>query len=366
MPQPSERSGTSLSSTTGRSDRLRRVGEAALWTIVIVVAVIGALRLLAELRLVVLPVLLAVVLATFLLPPTRWLTRRGWPRGVSALVVVVLTLMAVGLSFAFLVPPVVSQFGTFDFQLSTVVDRIERWIAASPLPLSTGQIGGVIEDLDNRVGESFDAVARGIVSGAVVAVEILAGLLLAIAVLFFLLKDGERIWAWVVSLTPSSRREDVDAIGMRSWHALGGFVRGQFVVAVFDAVLIGLALVLIGVPLAVPLGVLVFFGAFVPVVGAALTGLLAVLVALVSVGVGGALAALAAIIVVQQLEGNILQPVVVGRAVDVHPIAILLAVTAGAVLAGIIGAMVAGPAVAVAAATLGYLREERDRLREAG
>ena len=345
---------------SGGVGRLRRVGEVALWLIVILVALIGAVRLLADLRLVVLPVLLAMVLATFLMPPTRWLAGRGWPRAAAALAVVTAALVGLVVTFALLVPPVVAQFGEFDFQLSGAVDRVESWIRASPLPVSTDQISQAIDTVQSRVAESFDTVARSALSGAIVAVEIIAGLLLAVVVLFFLLKDGERIWAWVVSLAVPSRREDVDAIGKRSWQALGGFVRGQFVVAAFDAVLIGLALVVIGVPLALPLSVLVFFGAFVPVIGATVTGLLAVLVALVSVGVGGAVATIAAIIVVQQVEGNVLEPVVVGHAVDVHPLAILLAVTAGAVLAGIIGAMVAAPAVAVAAAVLGYLREHSE------
>lgn len=236
----------------GGDRRLRRVGEAALWLIVIAAALIGALTLLAELRLVVLPVLLALVLATFLMPPTHWLSRRGSPRGLAALAVVAVTLAAVALSFAFLVPPVVSQFAQIDFQVSGGVDRLQSMIRASPLPVSTEQMSQVIDNLQDRVGESFAVLARRVLSGAVVAVEIMAGLLLAVAVLLFLLKDGEPMWAWLVSLTPPARREDVDAIGRRSWEALGGFIRGQSVVALFDAVLIGLALALIGVRLALP------------------------------------------------------------------------------------------------------------------
>lgn len=163
----------------------------------------------------------------------------------------------------------------------------------------------------------------------------------------------------MVSLIPRRSRQDIDAMGIRSWEALGGFARGPLIVALLDAVLIGLALLVIGVPLALPLGVLIFFGAFTR------TGLLAVVVALVSQGITAALLALAAILIVQQLEGNVLQPVVVGRAVDVHPIAIVLGVTAGAVLAGIIGAMVAAPLVAVAAAVLSYRREHESERTEA-
>ncbi len=218
-----------------------------------------------------------------------------------------LAVTALALIFAFLVPPVVSQFRQLDFQVSGAVNRLEDWIRTSPLPVSVEQLSQATDDLQSRIGESFSVVARRVVTGAVVAVEIVAGLLLAVAVLFFILKDGERIWAWLVSLSPPARRRDVDAMGHRAWEALGGFVRGQFVVAVFDAVLIGLALLLIGVPLALPLAVLVFFGAFVPVIGATVSGLLAVVMAVVSVGLSGALATLAAIVVVQQLEGNVLR-----------------------------------------------------------
>ena len=178
--------------------------------------------------------------------------------------------------------------------------------------------------------------------------------------LFYLLKDGERIWGWLVSLVTPARRDDVRQAGELAWQALAGFVRGQTLVALFDAVLIGSAIAILGVPLALPLAVLTFFGAYVPVIGATVTGLLAVFVALASQGIVAASAVLAAILVVQQIEGNMFQPVVVGRTVQVHPLAILLGVTAGGVLAGIIGAMIAAPVVAVAGAVLRYVRERSD------
>jgi putative heme transporter len=149
-------------------------------------------------------------------------------------------------------------------------------------------------------------------------------------------------------------------MGRRSWRALGGFLRGQTLVAVFDAVFIGLALVVVGVPLVLALAVLTFFGAYIPIIGAVVPGAAAALVALETDGVTTALAVVVAILVVQQIDANVFQPVVVGRAVEVHPVAILLGVTAGGVLAGIVGAMVAAPVVAVGAAILGYLRERGD------
>ena len=337
--------------------RLRRVGEACLWLLVIGAAVVAAAYVAARLRLVVLPIALALVLATFLAPPVGWLKRRGWPDALAAITVLVAALVVLGGTLAVLVPPVVDEFADLDVGITGGVDRIQDWLAESPLPVSSDQVAAAIDRVQQRASEGFDAIAGQVVSGAFLVVEVVTGLLLAIVVLFFLLKDGDLIWDWTVGLAPPRRRGDVREIGRRMWEALGGFVRGQTLVALFDAVLIGLALAIIGVPLVLPLAVLTFFGAYVPVVGATVTGLLAVLVALVSQGSLEAVLVLAAILLVQQIEGNVLQPVVVGRAIHAHPVAILLGITAGGVLAGIVGVMVAAPLVAVSAAILAYLRE---------
>ena len=176
---------------------------------------------------------------------------------------------------------------------------------------------------------------------------------------FFFIRDGAQIWGWVVDLFPSRVRPDAHAVGRRSWSALSGYVRGMALVALVDAVLIGLALAIIGVPLVVPLMALTFFGAFVPLVGAFVAGLVAALVALVSRGLVAALLVTGAIVVIQQLEGDLIYPQVVGRSVNLHPVAVLLAVAAGAVLGGIAGAVLAVPAAAVLWATVVQLREAR-------
>lgn len=341
------------------SPRLRRLGETCLWLLVIGAAVYAALRLAAELRLVVLPVLLAVVLATFLELPAGALRRRGLPNALAALLVVLAALVVL-VALGTLVWNGLSEVEELDVSLSDGIEEVQDWLREGPVGLSDGEINRAVDDIQEQVRSNVSAITTGAISGAVLLVEVLAGLLLTLVLLFFLLKDGDRIWRWLVSLAPRARRPDVEELGSRSWTALGGFLRGQTIVALFDAVLIGLALVVIGVPFVIPLALLTFFGAFVPFVGATVTGLAAVLVALVANGPIAALLVLAAIIAVQQLEGNVLEPVVVGRAVHAHPIAILLGVTAGAVTAGIIGAMVAAPAVAVATATLGFIRD-RDR-----
>lgn len=350
---------TTEPSGRGASPRLRRVGETCLWLLVIGAAVYAALRLAAELRLVVLPVLLALVLATLLELPAGALRRRGLPNALAALLVVLAALVVLG-ALGTLVWNGLSDVDELDVSLSDGIEEVQDWLRDGPVGLSDSEINRGVDNIQEQVRSNVSAITTGAVSGAVLLVEVLAGLLLALVLLFFLLKDGDRIWRWLVSLAPRARRRDVEELGSRCWTALGGFLRGQTIVALFDAVLIGLALVLIGVPFVIPLALLTFFGAFVPFVGATVTGLAAVLVALVANGPVAALLVLAAIIAVQQFEGNVLEPVVVGHAVHVHPIAILLGVTAGAVTAGIIGAMVAAPTVAVAAAMLAFVRERRD------
>ena len=261
---------------------------------------------------------------------------------------------------AAIIPPTVNRIGALDVSLSGGLDEVERWLSDSPLPLTDNQAASVVGELQDAISGQLSALADTAVSGALLTLEVVAGLGLTIVLLFFFLRDGGGLWRWCTSLTPPHRRADVEELGRRSWEALGGFVRGQTVVALFDAVFIGISLAVLGVPLVLPLAVITFFGAYVPIVGATVAGAAAALVALVTEGPATALAVVGAIIVVQQVEGNILQPVVVGRATDVHPVAVLLGVTTGAVLAGIVGAMVAAPTVAVGAAILGYLRERGD------
>jgi predicted PurR-regulated permease PerM len=340
--------------------RLRRLGEACLWLLVIGATVVAAAHVAAALRLVVLPVALGLVLATILAPAVGWLKAHGWPDAAAAAAALAAAVAVLGGLLALVAPPVIEQFAGLDIGITAGVDRVQDWLADSPLPLDQAQITNLVDDLQQQIAQRLDTIAASAATGAFLVLEVVTGVLLAIVVLFFLLKDGERIWSWTVSLAPPGRRDDARAMGAHAWSALGGYVRGQSLVALFDAALIGIALVIIGVPLVLPLAVLTFFGAYVPVIGATLSGLLAVLVALVVEGPLAAALTLAAILGVQQIEGNIFQPYVVGRAVDAHPLAILLGVTAGAALAGIIGAMIAPPLVAVGAALLRYLRERAE------
>ncbi|HEU4976536.1 MAG TPA: AI-2E family transporter [Baekduia sp.] len=348
--------------------RFRSVGEACLWLLVVAVVVIGLLNLAWRLKLVVLPVLFALVFSTFLTPPARWLRRHGWPNALSAAASLVGALVLVGVLGLVVVPSTIEELDNLNVSLSGGLGQVEQWLADGPL--TDEQAHTVVGHVQDVVNSNLDKIAAGAVSGAMVTLEILGGLALTLVLLFFFIKDGDRMWAWLVGLAPRGHRETVDEMGRRSWHALGGFVRGQTLTALFDAVFIGLALLVLGVPLVLPLAVITFFGAYVPIIGATVAGAAAALVALVTDGFATALGVVVAVLIVQQLEGNVFHPVVVGRAISVHPAAVLLGVTAGGVLGGVIGAMVAAPTVAMGAAILDVARtrsgEERaDEVREA-
>ena len=210
----------------------------------------------------------------------------------------------------------------------------------------------------DRVRDNVGAIGGGLVSGAVIAVELAAGALVALVLTFFLVKDGHRMWGWFEGLFSGPRREGARELGERVWSTLSAYVRGLVVVALFDAVVIGLALLVIGVPLVVPLAVVTFFGAFIPIVGAFVAGLAAALVALVAGGVDDALLVIVVFVVIQQVESEVLYPVVVGRALRLHPVPILLAVTAGGVLFGIAGAALGAPVAAVVTTAAVFWREQ--------
>ena len=343
--------------------RLRRLGETCLWTLVIAAAAIAVFWVAGRLRIVVLPIGLAVVLATFLWPPTRRLRDAGLPRGAAATAVLGVTMTALTVLIALVLPETIDEFGELDVGIAEVLEAIEDWLVNGTLALSPDQVDDLADNLREHAQASAGTVAGGALTGALLLTEIIAGVVIATVVLFFFLKDGDRIWNWICGLVPPEHRAAVEEIGSRSWRTLGAFLRGQALVALFDAVFIGLALVIIGTPLVLPLVVLTFFGAFIPIIGAFAAGAAAVLVALVFQGVTEALIVLAAIVVVQQIESNIFEPVIVGRSVKVHPLAILLGVTIGFTIGGIIGALVAAPLVAVGATILAYLRERADAAR---
>jgi putative heme transporter len=330
------------------------------WRLLVVGGAVVALAfLLARLRLVVLPLFAAILLSTLLAPLAGALRRRGWPRAAAAMTAAGAGLIGVGGLVTAIAVPLAAELDDVDGGVRQGVERIGDWLAAGPFGLTERQADQAIERGFEQLRSHGGELAGGVLSGTMLALELLVGALLALFLLFFFLKDGDRIWAWLVALFPQRARPDVDAIGRRGFSVLGGYLRGIALVALVDAVLIGAALATLGIPFALPLALLTFLGGFFPVVGANIAGFAAAMVALVSDGPVAALIVAAVVLVVQQLEGHLLQPLIVGRSVRLHPVAILLALTAGGVLWGIPGAFLAVPLTAVVASSLSYLRAAR-------
>jgi putative heme transporter len=337
-----------------------RTTAAIAWRVLVLAAVVFLLGLaVARLRLVVLPLFGALLAATFLAPPVSWLRGRGVPAGLASLTVILGAIAIVGGISAALAPQVAGEIEELDVSVTGGVDEIEEWLIEGPLSLSRESVNDLFDRAEQELRDSSDVIASGALSGATIALEVIAAALLGLVILFFLLKDGPRIWAFLVDLFPIRIREDVRGMGERAWMTLGGFLRGTAIVAAIDAFFIGLTLALVGVPFVVPLAVITFFGGFVPIVGAFVAGFASAMVALVSNGLTAALIVVGATLAVQQIEGNLLQPIIVGRRVLLHPIVVLLAVTTGGVLWGVLGAFIAVPVASAAWAAVSYLREQR-------
>lgn len=330
-------------------DRFLRVGRRA-WSAVGVVAVLVMAGLVASrLSLVIVPLVLALFPAALLEPVVRRLKRLGLAPAVAAAVALVGSLLLLAGVVALLVPVVAAELPDLADSFGQGLAEV---LAQAPVDLGVEELAERARELLGEAGE----MAGQAVEAATAVVEVVAGLLFGLVVLFFYLKDGPRITEGLGDLIPRRWRGHATAIAGRVWWTVGRYFRGQLLVAFVDAVVIGVGLLVLAVPLAVPLAVLIFFGGLFPIVGAVTTGAVAVLVALADAGLTTALIVLALVIGVQQLEGNILQPVVLGRAIALHPLAVLVAIAAGAVTLGILGAFLAVPIAASIARVVDYVR----------
>ncbi|MEA2177445.1 MAG: hypothetical protein QOG77_742 [Solirubrobacteraceae bacterium] len=309
-----------------------------------------------QVRFVVLPVFVALLLTTVLVPPVNALAARGLPRLLSTFTVFVAFVGVVVLIIALLAQPVGDEMGELGRSVRAGVDELGDWFADAPFGVSQADVQEAIRDAERRLSTSADSVASGVLSGAMILAEVVATVILVLFLTFFFVKDGRSMWGWTVRLFPRVHRERIHEMGGAAWVVLSAYVRGLGFVATVDAVFIGLALALIGVPLVLPLAVITFFAAFFPIVGAVTAGAAAALVALVSGGVVDALLVVAAVLAVQQIEGNLLYPLVVGRTVELHPAVIIVAVAIGGVLGGILGAFLAVPVTAILSATIPIAR----------
>ncbi|BDZ55864.1 Putative transport protein [Agromyces marinus] len=337
-----------------------RLAAAWSWRILLVGGVLAVVVFLViQLRLVIIPVLVAVLLSALLVPFSRWLQRHGWPRWLAVTAAMVATLAVVGGLLTLGISQIVR--GSADLAEQSVIawDGFREWLLEGPLHVTSDQIDAFVAQIVQVVQSESDVLLSGALSVSSTIGHFLAGLLLALFATLFILIDGRGIWAWVVGIFPRRARAAVDGAGRAGWATLENFVRVQIFVAAIDAIGIGAGALLLGVPLAIPIAVLVFLGSFIPIVGAVVTGALAVFVALVYEGWGIALAMLGVVLLVQQVEGHVLQPLVMGTAVKVHPLGVVIAVATGSLLAGIPGALFAVPVAAVGNVIILYIASGR-------
>jgi len=325
------------------------VRRAAAWSwrlLVIFAAAVVVLEVMRRFGLVIVPVALALMLAAMLLPAVDFLDRYGAARGGAVAFVVVLGLTAVVGILAFVVSQFVDGLPSLVDQVTHSIDTVRSWLINGPIQLSHDQINHSGDAVIKSLNEHQAQLTSGALSTAGTVAEILTGAALTLFTLIFLLLGGRSIWQFVTQLVPADNRSRVRTAGAAGFHSLAGYARATFLVALVDALGIGTGLAIMGIPLALPLASLVFLGAFVPVVGALLSGLLAVLIALLAKGFIFAAITLGLIIAVMQLEAHVLQPFVMGRAVSIHPLAVVLGIAAGSVIAGIVGALLAIPSIA--------------------
>ncbi|MGW2023954.1 AI-2E family transporter [Streptomyces decoyicus] len=334
-----------------------RVAAEAGWRLLVLAATLWVLaRVITTIELVVLAFIAATLITALLQPTVAWLRQRGLPRGPATALTFIGGFVVMGLVGWFVVWQVQDNIDSVSSRIQEGITELKGWLLKSPFHVTESQINHIAKNLQDAVGANTEAITSVGLEGVTVVLEVFTGILLAMFTTLFLLYDGRRIWNWLLKLVPGAAREGVAGAGPRAWRTLTAYVRGTVVVALIDAIFIGIGLYFLNVPLAVPLAVFIFLFAFIPLVGAVVSGALACVIALVANGVFTALMVLAVVLAVQQIEGHVLQPFILGRAVRVHPLAVILSVAAGGLIAGIGGAVVAVPLVAVTNTVVGYLR----------
>jgi putative heme transporter len=335
---------------------------AAAWSwrfIVILLFASLVLWALTKLHEVLIPFSIAMLLAALLSPAVQWLRRHGMNRSFATSLVLISGVLVVGGVLTLVVTEFVNNYGGLVANSKTGLTKIQDWLKGGMFHLTDKQFSNLVNGAQDWLTTHQSSLTTGAIATATTALTVLVSMLLVLFTTFFLLRDGDIIWRFVVSLLPRQIRTPISEAGSQSWLTLVAYVRATVLVAFIDAVGIGIWLAVWRVELAFALAALVFLGAFIPIIGATLSGAVAVLVALVTRGPITALIILGGVIGVQQLEGHILQPLIMGRAVSIHPLAVILSIATGLVLAGIIGALVAVPIVAVLNTGIRHLSAHR-------
>lgn len=349
---PTQRSGRTAPEAHSAIPHGLRVGAAVSWRLLIIAGGLTAVGFVAvRLAAVLVPVAVALLLAGLLAPSVSWLVGKRLPRGLATATVMVGGLAVVGGVVTFVVITVTAGMPELIDQILRSVAELRTWLRIGPFHLSQGQLDQLLDQLATTLSKNQSALS-GAVSTAVTVGELLGEFLLMVFCLIIFLAQGNEIWTFVLGVVPRQFRHRVNLAGRSGFTTLGHFVRGTAAVAVVDAAGIGAGLVIVGVPLAAPLSALVFLGAFIPVIGSVIAGAAAVLVALVANGVFPAIIVLAVVVGVMQLESHVLQPFLLGHAVRLHPLAVVLALATGLVTAGILGALLAVPLLAVLSSAL--------------
>jgi putative heme transporter len=325
------------------------VRKTAAWAwrlLVILAAGVAVLWVLSRLEVIVVPVLLALMISALLVPPVDWLDRRGLPRGGAVMLVLLGGFAILGGILTFVVSQFISGLPDLTEQVTRSIDTTRKWLIEGPAHLRSEQITNAGNAAVQALHNNQAKLTSGALSTAATITEVVTAAFLVLFTLIFFLYGGRNIWQYVVKIFPAGVRDRVLEAGRAGYASLIGYVRATFLVALTDAAGVGTGLAIMHVPLALPLASLVFLGAFIPLVGAVIAGFLAVVVALLAKGIVYALLTLGLLVVINQVESHLLQPLVMGRAVSIHPLAVVLAISTGGVLAGIVGALLAVPTVA--------------------
>lgn len=333
-----------------------RVTAAYAWRLLLIAAVVaGFIWIVIQLKLLVIPLMVSILITALLWPAFQWMLRHRFPRWLAVAISLVGTIAIVTVLLWLVIWQIRQQLPDVQKRTAEAIEQFRQFLIEGPLHLSEKQIQGYIDQGLQIINEQAQLLFNGALAVGTTAAHVVTGAVLALFILICLLADGGRIWRWTLRLFPRAARPAADAAATNGFATLVNYARTQLFVAAIDAVGIGVGAALLGVPLAIPVAVLVFLGSFVPIVGAVVTGAIAVLLALVYNGPWIALAMLGVVLAVQQLEGHILQPIMMGSAVKVHPLAVVLVVAGGSMVGGIPGALFAVPLAAfvnVAAVTI--------------
>jgi len=340
------------------------------WRILAVVGVLVVAGLLIiQLKDIVIPLMVALLISGLLVPVVNFLVRKKWPKGLAVATVLIGFLAIVTGLFWLVIAQVRSGFPDLRDRSLAAFEDFKVFLAGEPFDISEKDLNGYLSQAYKAIEANSDTLISGAAAVGTTAGHVITGALIALFATIFILIDGRGVWAWIVRLFPRKARVALDGSGQAGWLTLTTFVKVQIFVAFIDAVGIGIGAFFIGLtipggfPLLIPITIAVFLGSFIPVVGAVATGSLAILVALVFGGPFAAIAMAAVVLGVQQLEGHVLQPLVLGSAVKVHPLAVVFAVAAGAGIAGIAGALFAVPVVAVANVMVNYVASGKWRVQ---